>query len=153
MPRDGYLLPQVSVGLVWRRGVSCSTRIAYKRCTAYGEITFMLPDKADVQLSRRPPCANLLLALQQRLSSSLHPHWPRTSGVPSCDSFLKTYSSCIGAKVPEAQRPQMNSVYDALKKNFIEVAKTADGKAKLDAVCKDTAGKMKEQLASLNCSW
>ncbi len=74
-------------------------------------------------------------------------------GVASCDGFLKTYSSCIGSKVPEAQRPQMTAVYDALKKNFIEVAKTPDGKAKLDATCKDTAAKLKEQLAALNCAW
>ena len=39
-------------------------------------------------------------------------------GVASCDGFLKTYNSCIGSKVPEAQRPQMTAVYDALKKNL-----------------------------------
>ncbi|MEQ1647764.1 MAG: hypothetical protein ABL898_04180 [Hyphomicrobiaceae bacterium] len=74
-------------------------------------------------------------------------------GVASCDSFLKTYSTCVSAKVAEAQRPQMTATYDALKKNFVDVAKTAEGKAQLDGVCKQTAAKMKEQLAGLNCAW
>jgi hypothetical protein len=74
-------------------------------------------------------------------------------GVASCDSFLKTYSTCILVKVAEAQRPQMTATYDALKKNFTEVAKTAEGKAQLDGVCKQTAAQMKEKLAQLNCAW
>ena len=74
-------------------------------------------------------------------------------GIASCDGFLKTYNTCIGSKVPEAQRAQMTAAMDAVKKNWIDVAKTADGKAALDGVCKQTADKMKEQLASLNCAW
>ena len=74
-------------------------------------------------------------------------------GVASCDGFLKNYNACIGSKVPEAQRAQMTGAIDAVKKNWMDVAKTAEGKAQLDGVCKDTATKMKEQLAALSCTW
>jgi hypothetical protein len=74
-------------------------------------------------------------------------------GVASCDSFLKTYESCVAAKVPIEQRGPMTNVLQQLKTNWKAVAATADGKTKLDATCKETAEAMKKQVAALNCAW
>jgi hypothetical protein len=74
-------------------------------------------------------------------------------GVASCDSFLKTYESCVAAKVPADQRAPMTNVLQQLKTNWKAVAATADGKTKLDATCKETAEAMKKQVAALNCAW
>ncbi len=74
-------------------------------------------------------------------------------GVASCDGFLKTYESCVAAKVPAEQRGPMTGVLDQLKANWKAVAATADGKAKLDATCKETAEALKKQVAALNCAW
>lgn len=74
-------------------------------------------------------------------------------GVPTCDNFLKTYETCIASKAPAAQQGQMRSAIDAVKKNWREVAATADGKKSLEPVCKQTADTLKQQLAGLNCTW
>lgn len=74
-------------------------------------------------------------------------------GVAVCDKFLKTYESCVAAKAPAAQASQMRSSIDALRANFRKVAETADGKKQLETVCKQTADQLKQQVASLNCSW
>jgi hypothetical protein len=74
-------------------------------------------------------------------------------GIASCDSFLKTYESCVAAKVPAEQRGPMTAVLEQIKTNWKSVAATADGKASLDGVCKQTAETMKKQVAALNCAW
>jgi hypothetical protein len=74
-------------------------------------------------------------------------------GVPSCDSFLKTYETCVAAKVPADQRGPMTTVLEQLKTNWKSVAATAEGKASLDNACKQTAEAMKKQVAALNCAW
>jgi hypothetical protein len=74
-------------------------------------------------------------------------------GVPSCDGFLKTYEACVAAKIPADQRGPMTTVLEQLKTNWKAVAATADGKAKLDTTCKETAEAMKKQVAALNCAW
>ena len=74
-------------------------------------------------------------------------------GIASCDSFLKTYESCVAAKVPAEQRGAMTTVLEQIKSNWKAVAATADGKASLDGVCKQTAEAMKKQVAALNCAW
>jgi hypothetical protein len=74
-------------------------------------------------------------------------------GVESCDKFLTTYQACVASKVPEASRGPMTAAFDQMKTNWKAVAATAEGKAKLDATCKETAETMKKQVAALNCAW
>ena len=74
-------------------------------------------------------------------------------GVASCDSFLKTYQSCVVSKVPEAQRANATTALEQTKANWMAVAATPEGKAKLDATCKETTEKMKKDVAALNCPW
>ncbi len=74
-------------------------------------------------------------------------------GVAACDTFIKTYETCIGAKAPAAQQPQMRQTMDALRTNFRRVAETPDGKKQLETVCKQTADQLKQQVASLGCQW
>jgi hypothetical protein len=74
-------------------------------------------------------------------------------GVPSCDGFLKTYQACVASKVAAENRGPMNTALEQLKANWKAVAASADGKAKLDQTCKDTAEQMKKQVAALNCAW
>ena len=74
-------------------------------------------------------------------------------GVASCDSFLKTYSSCVADKVPADQRGVMTTAMEQIKSNWKAVAATAEGKTSLDNICKQTAETMKKQVAALNCAW
>ncbi len=84
---------------------------------------------------------------------SLPPAIAQDIGVPACDSFIKVYETCIGAKAPAEQRDKMRSVIDQVKTNWIAVAKTDEGKKALDGVCKQTADQLKAQLAPLGCAW
>ena len=74
-------------------------------------------------------------------------------GVAVCDSFLKTYQACVASKVPEAQRATIGDVLEKTRANWKAVAATADGKTKLEGICKDTAEQLKQQVAALNCAW
>ena len=47
----------------------------------------------------------------------------------------------------------MRSAIDQVKANWKSVAATDDGKKALEPVCKQTAETLKQQLASLGCSW
>ena len=86
-------------------------------------------------------CATLPVAAQDAI------------GVASCDGFLKTYQACIGSKVPEGQRAGVTEALEKTRTNWKSVAATPEGKAQLDATCKDTAEKMKMAVAALNCAW
>lgn len=74
-------------------------------------------------------------------------------GVASCDKFLTTFNTCITSKAQGDQKAALLTAHARVKENWTAVAKTAEGKASLDNVCKQTADQMKQQLAALNCSW
>jgi hypothetical protein len=74
-------------------------------------------------------------------------------GIPACDTFLKSYETCIGSKVPAANQAQMRGALDQVKANWKAVASTADGKKSLEPVCKQTADQLKQQVAALGCTW
>lgn len=74
-------------------------------------------------------------------------------GIAACNSFLKTYTSCLGGSVPADQQQQMKTVIEQLKTNWRAVAADPAGKAKLEAVCKQTAETIKQQTAALGCKW
>ena len=75
-------------------------------------------------------------------------------GVASCDSFLNTYTTCVAAKLPADQRAAVTETIAQTKANWKTVAGSgAEGKAKLDTTCKETAEKMKKEVAALNCAW
>lgn len=74
-------------------------------------------------------------------------------GVASCDAFLTTYQTCVAVKVSADQRANVNAVLEQTKANWKAVAATPEGKAKLDATCKETAEKMKKEVAAMNCAW
>lgn len=74
-------------------------------------------------------------------------------GVASCDKFLKTFDACVTSKAAPAQKDALVKARDAMKSNWVGVAKTADGKKNLESVCDQTASQMKQQLAALQCSW
>lgn len=93
------------------------------------------------------------LTLASALAVFTAPVLAQDIGVASCDQFLKTYSACVAAKVPAEQRANVTSALEKTKANWMSVASTPDGKSKLDATCKDTAEKMKKEVAALNCAW
>lgn len=74
-------------------------------------------------------------------------------GVASCDTFLTTYQACVGAKLSPDQRASVGAALEQTKANWKAVAAEPGGKAKLDATCKETAEKMKKEVAALNCAW
>jgi len=95
----------------------------------------------------------VILAITATLATTLPAMAADDIGVPSCDSFLKTYQACVASKVAAENRGPMNTAMEQLKANWKAVAASADGKAKLDQTCKDTAEQMKKQVAALNCAW
>jgi hypothetical protein len=74
-------------------------------------------------------------------------------GVPVCDDFLKKYDQCLVARVPAAQKETMTKALSAVRDNWTKVAQTPEGKTQLQTVCKDTADKLRQQAAALNCTW
>ena len=74
-------------------------------------------------------------------------------GIPSCDGFLKTYQSCVVAKMPGEQKSTAAAALEKTRANWLAVSATAEGKTQLDATCKDTVEKMKKEVAALNCAW
>ena len=103
-----------------------------------------------MQITMRIKTAALALTVA---AATLAPATAQDLGIPSCDSFLKTYESCVAAKVPADQRGPMTTVIEQIKTNWKAVAATPEGKANLDGVCKQTAETMKKQVAALNCAW
>ena len=93
------------------------------------------------------------LVLGAGLAARAVPAAAQDVGVPSCDNFLKTYQSCVLSKAAEAQRATATAAIEQTKANWKAVAATADGKAQLDATCKETTEKMKKDVAALNCPW
>ena len=85
--------------------------------------------------------------------AALSPAFAQDTGVAACDSFLKTYETCITAKAPAASQAQMRSAMDQVKANWKSVAATEEGKKALEPVCKQTAETLKLQLSNLGCSW
>ena len=94
-----------------------------------------------------------LATLLTLASASLSSVKAQDVGVASCDQFLKTYQACVTAKVPAEQRANVATALEKTKANWIAVAATPEGKSKLDATCKETAEKMKKEVAALNCAW
>ena len=74
-------------------------------------------------------------------------------GVAACDAFLKSYESCIGTNVPPAQQGQMKSLLEQVRTNWKTVGATADGRAQIETMCRQTADAIKQQTASLGCKW
>ena len=74
-------------------------------------------------------------------------------GVASCDKFLKSFDACVTNKAAPAQKGALVQARDAMKKNWLDVAKTAEGKKNLESVCAQTTDQMKQQLAALQCAW
>ena len=75
------------------------------------------------------------------------------TGIAACDTFLKSYESCIGTNVPAAQQAQMKTTLDQVRTNWKSVAADAAGKSQLEGVCRQTAEAVKQQTASLGCTW
>ena len=74
-------------------------------------------------------------------------------GVATCDKFLATYESCVVSKVPDAKKVAVMETLAKTKANWVAVAATPDGKAKLEATCKDTVAQSKKEFAAANCAW
>jgi hypothetical protein len=109
---------------------------------------------ADLFEPDREPMMRLTtIAIASVLAAVAAPALAQDIGVASCDQFLKTYTACVTAKVPAEQRANVTSALDKTKANWISVASTPEGKSKLDATCKETAEKMKKEVAALNCAW
>ena len=101
----------------------------------------------------RPLNLNAALVIAAGFAVMSIPAAAQDIGVASCDSFLATYQSCVTAKLPADQQATVGAALEQTKANWKSVAATPDGKAKLDATCKETAEKMKAQVAALNCKW
>lgn len=97
--------------------------------------------------------ATFPLAFTVAVSAAAHSVFAQDIGVPACDKFLKTYETCVMTKSPEASKAQMKTVFDSMRTNWTSVAGTPEGKKQLSTVCEQTTAQMKQQLASLNCTW
>ena len=107
----------------------------------------------DPEIKMRHFSLNAALLLAASFALTSLPAVAQDIGVASCDSFLTTYKSCVSAKLPADQQATVGATLEQTRANWKAVAATPEGKAKLDATCKETTEQMKKQLAALNCAW
>jgi hypothetical protein len=77
----------------------------------------------------------------------------QTTGVATCDDFLKKYEACVTGKVPAAQRATFQTQLDQTRKTWTELAKNPQTKAVLEGSCKQTIEQMKTAMQSFGCSF
>ena len=74
-------------------------------------------------------------------------------GVAECDDYLTKYEACITGKVPEAQRAAFSSTLDRTRKQWRQLAETAQGKQTLAAACKLATDQSKQTMKSFGCEF
>lgn len=77
----------------------------------------------------------------------------QTTGVATCDDFLTKYDACITSKVPAAQQATFKTQFEQMKSSWAEMAKTPQGKAQLEPVCKSQMDQMKQVMQPQGCSF
>jgi len=74
-------------------------------------------------------------------------------GVTACDDYLRKWESCLATKVTGDAREQVKVALDATRDGWKRAAATPEGKAGLDAACKDAAGLASMQVSAYGCTW
>lgn len=74
-------------------------------------------------------------------------------GVPECDNFLNAYETCISTKVPEAARPQFQTVMTTWRTNWKKFADDPQTKPGLVQACKDQHEIARTQMKSYGCTF
>jgi hypothetical protein len=82
----------------------------------------------------------------------LTPAQAQDIGVPTCDTFIKTFKGCVAASGTPEQKAQFGGIMDKMQENWRAVAATAEGKKALDGVCKSTADQLKA-ASTIKCDW
>jgi len=77
----------------------------------------------------------------------------QTTGVATCDDFLKKYEACVSSKIPAAQQATFQGQLDQMRKAWSEAAKNPSAKAGLDGACKQSAQQMTAALSSFGCAF
>jgi len=73
-------------------------------------------------------------------------------GVAVCDEYLDKMARCITRISAEAQPPMRNAM-DESRKAWQENAKTPEGRAALEATCRQALDAAKSAAAAMGCEW
>lgn len=74
-------------------------------------------------------------------------------GVPECDNFLNAYESCIATKVPEAQRPQFQTLMANWRTEWKKLAGDPQTRDGLVVACKTHLENARTQMKAYNCTF
>lgn len=77
----------------------------------------------------------------------------QTTGIATCDDFLKKYEACVASKVPEAQKAVFQSTLEQMRKAWSDAAKNASAKATLESACKQSMEQTKAALSGFGCTF
>jgi hypothetical protein len=77
----------------------------------------------------------------------------QTTGIASCDDFLKKYEACVTSKIPAAQKATFQAQLDQMRKAWSEAAKNATAKATLESTCRQSAEQMKAAMSGFGCTF
>jgi hypothetical protein len=74
-------------------------------------------------------------------------------GVPECDAYMKSWTTCVESKVPAEMRGTFKASIDQAKASYKAAAGTPQGKAGLAMACTQQLAATKQALAAYNCAW
>jgi hypothetical protein len=74
-------------------------------------------------------------------------------GVPECDAFMKSWTTCVESKVPAEMRGTFKASIDQAKMSYRAAASTPQGKAGLATACTQQLTATRQALAAYNCAW
>lgn len=74
-------------------------------------------------------------------------------GIPACDAYLTSYSTCLDSKVPEAARGAFRAALDQTREAWKKTAADPNSKAAMETACKQATESAKQALAAYNCTW
>jgi len=77
----------------------------------------------------------------------------QSTGIAACDEFLTKYDTCVGSKIPEAQRATFKTQIDQTRKAWVDMAKNPSTKATMESTCKQTMDATKASLTAYGCSF
>ncbi len=74
-------------------------------------------------------------------------------GVAACDEYISKWEACLEAHVPAEAREQVKAALDASRASWKQAAATPEGKAGLEAACKQAIEVAQTQVAAYGCTW
>ena len=78
---------------------------------------------------------------------------PGEIGIAECDDYIRKWESCLATKITGEVKEQTRVALDATREGWKRMAATPDGRAALDAACKEAVELGRMQVAAHGCTW